>query len=147
MFRKIMVVCIGNICRSPMAEALLREGLREKGGEDYEVQSAGLGALVGHPAEEMVQTLLWERGIDISEHMAKQLNSELIRWSDVILVMDREQKRAIESSEPSARGRVYRLGEWGDFDIPDPYRRPEEVFRQVFELISRGVSDWIPKLS
>ncbi|HFC53419.1 MAG TPA: low molecular weight phosphotyrosine protein phosphatase [Gammaproteobacteria bacterium] len=147
MFQKIMVVCIGNICRSPMAEALLREGLRAKEGGGHEVQSAGLGAMVGHPADEMAQALLWEQGIDISEHMAKQLNSDLIHWSDVILVMDQEQRRAIEVSEPSARGRVYRLGEWGDFDVPDPYRRSEKVFRQVFELVSRGVSEWIPKLT
>ncbi len=144
MFQKIMVVCIGNICRSPMAEALLREELRGRG---CEVQSAGLGALTGHPADETAQALLWERGIDISRHMARQLNSELIHWSDLVLVMDREQKRAIELNEPSARGRVYRLGEWGDFDIPDPYRRSEKVFQQVFEMISRGVSEWIPRLT
>lgn len=147
MLQKIMVVCIGNICRSPMAEAMLRQGLHESGRESCEVQSAGLGALIGHPADETAQALLLEHGIDISEHMAKQLSSDLIHWSDVILVMDLEQKRAIEMNEPSARGRVYRLGEWGDFDIPDPYRRSEKVFRQVFEMVSRGVSEWIPRLT
>ena len=79
-----------------MAEALLRHGLHESGGKDYEVQSAGLGALTGHPADETVQALLWEQGIDISEHMGRQLNSGLIRWSDVILVMDLEQKQQLQ---------------------------------------------------
>jgi len=70
----------------------------------------------------------------------------LVHWADLILVMETSQKKTLESSEPSARGRVYRLGEWGDFDVPDPYKRPEEAFEQALMLISQGVSEWIPKL-
>ncbi len=128
-----------------MAEALLREELA-KTGEEYDVQSAGLGALVGHPADETAQKLMRRIGIDISGHRARQLDSDLVHWADLILVMETSQKKTLESSEPSARGRVYRLGEWGDFDVPDPYKRPEEAFEQALTLISQGVSEWIPKL-
>ncbi len=128
-----------------MAEALLREELA-KTGEEYDVQSAGLGALVGHPADETAQKLMRRIGIDISGHRARQLDSDLVHWAELILVMETSQKKTLESSEPSARGRVYRLGEWGDFEVPDPYRRPEEAFEQALTLISRGVSEWIPKL-
>ncbi len=128
-----------------MAEALLREELA-KTGEGYDVQSAGLGALVGHPADETAQKLMRRIGIDISGHRARQLDSDLVHWADLILVMETSQKKTLESSEPSARGRVYRLGEWGDFDVPDPYKRPEEAFEQALTLISQGVSEWIPKL-
>jgi len=128
-----------------MAEALLREELA-KTGEGYDVQSAGLGALVGHPADETAQKLMRRMGIDISGHRARQLDSDLVHWADLILVMETSQKKTLESSEPSARGRVYRLGEWGDFDVPDPYKRPEEAFEQALMLISQGVSEWIPKL-
>ena len=66
MIRHILVVCVGNICRSPMAEAMLRDALREQ--IDTIVESAGLGALVDLPASEHAVTLMRERGLDISEH-------------------------------------------------------------------------------
>ncbi len=128
-----------------MAEALLRERLPADERE-FEVQSAGLGALVGHPADEIAQKLMHREGIDISGHRARQVDSKLVHWADLILVMETSQKKALEADEPSARGRVYRLGEWGDFDVPDPYRQPEKAFEQALTLISQGVSEWIPKL-
>ena len=142
MFDHILVVCVGNICRSPMGEALLARALADRS----RVGSAGLGALVDQPADETARSLLQERGLDISAHRARQLTAELIRRHDLILVMESGHKRAVESIDPSARGKVYRWGEWGDFDIPDPYRQSREVFEQALELILRGVDDWSAKL-
>ncbi len=127
-----------------MAEALLREMLPKEGG--YNVESAGLGALTGYPADKTARKLMQRRGIDISGHSARQLNSDLVHWADLVLVMEMSQKKALEVSEPSSRGRVYRLGEWGGFDVPDPYRQSEQAFEYAFELIDRGVSEWIPRL-
>ena len=70
MIRHVLVVCVGNICRSPMAEALLRRELR--GQEGFTVDSAGLGALVGHPASEYSVELMAEIGEDISGHRARE---------------------------------------------------------------------------
>ncbi len=127
-----------------MAQGLLQEALAGK--EGARVESAGLGALVGHPAHETARRLMSERGIDISDHRARQLDSDMVRWADLILVMEMSQKKALETKEPSARGRVYRLGEWGDFDIPDPYRQSDSAFEHALELISQGISEWLPKL-
>ncbi len=110
------------------------------------VASAGLGALVGHPADEMAQELLLEQGIDISAHRARQLTSAMLRQADLVLVMEAEYKKAIESLDPCARGKVYRLGEWGNFDILDPYRQSREVFEHALQLIQQGVADWSSKL-
>ena len=106
----VLVVCVGNICRSPMAQAMLQHALQDK--TDVAVESAGLGALAGHPASEHSVALMKERGIDISGHRARQLTPEMIAGSDLILVMEQGHRRAIDSVEPAARGKIYRLGEW-----------------------------------
>ena len=116
---KVLVVCVGNICRSPMAEAMLQHELKDK--TDISVTSAGLGALAGHAASTHAVTLMEERGLDISGHKARQLTPDMISDSDLILVMEAGHRRAIDSVEPAARGKIYRLCEWRDKDIPDPY--------------------------
>ena len=93
MIRHILVVCVGNICRSPMAEALLRDALREQ--QDITVESAGLGALVDHPASEHAVDLMHERGLDITSHRAQQITPELIAQADLVLVMESGHRRAI----------------------------------------------------
>lgn len=140
MFSRILTVCVGNICRSPMAEAELRERLRRRGVQAT-VESAGIAALVGKPADPTSQELMLARGIDISGHRARQLTPELIRSFELILVMEADQQRAVEDILPSARGRVHRIGRWGSFDVPDPYRRDREDFEHALELIVRGVDD------
>jgi protein-tyrosine phosphatase len=141
----VLVVCVGNICRSPMAEAILQDAL--KGDSGVTVSSAGLGALVGYPADEHAVTLMNERGLDLAGHKARQLNSELINESDLILVLEAGHKKVIDSNEPTARGKVYRLGEWQDQDIPDPYRKPKAAFEDALELIDTGCKSWVEKIS
>ena len=144
MIRHILVVCVGNICRSPMAEALLRHALR--GQEEISVESAGLGALVDHPASDHAVELMQERGVDISSHRARQLTPELVKNADLILVMEAGHKRAIDENEPTARGKVYRLGEWQDKDIDDPYRQPKAAFVDALKDIDDGIADWVERL-
>lgn len=146
MFENILVVCVGNICRSPVAEALLKSALQAKGKKKHTVNSAGLGALVGHKPDKMVIDLMLEKGIDISGYRAQQINQEIIYKADLILVMEVAHKELIEHEEPSARGKVFRLGEWGDFDIPDPYQQERKVFRNVVQLIEKGVTEWVVKI-
>ncbi len=140
MFSRILTVCIGNICRSPMAEAELAHRLRQRGIQAV-VESAGIAALVGKPADPTAQELMAARGIDISGHRARQLLPQLIRQFELILVMEEEQQRLVEEILPSARGRVHRIGRWGGFDVPDPYRRERAAFERALELIVRGVDD------
>ena len=145
MIRHILVVCVGNICRSPMAEALLRNALR--GQERFSVESAGLGALVGEPASEHAVALMSERGIDISLHRARQLQPELVNRADLILVMESGHKKAIETADVTVRGKVFRLGETSDRDIVDPYRQSRTVYEEVLEDIDEGIADWVKQLT
>jgi protein-tyrosine phosphatase len=135
---KLLVVCIGNICRSPMAAALFANRL-PKG---CVVESAGVAALVGEAADPEAVALLRARGIDLSSHRARQLTPEMALANDLILVMDAGQQRAVERIAPTARGRVHRLGRFGEFDVPDPYRRPRAAFEQSLGLIERGLADF-----
>lgn len=144
-FRRIMVLCEGNHCRSPIAEALLRASV----GPSVAVESAGLDALEGHPADEEAQRLMAERGLDIAAHRGRQLTPAMALSADLILVMDREQKAACELRIPSARGRVFLLGHWlpePRQEIPDPFRRGPEAFRETLNHIDQSVAAWLPKL-
>jgi protein-tyrosine phosphatase len=127
-----------------MAEAVLRDALR--GLEAITVESAGLGALVDEPASEHSVELMRERGLDISGHRAQQLTPELVTKADLILVMESGHRRVIDANEPTARGKVYRLGEWQDLEIPDPYRQPRDAFEAALEKIDKSIADWVERL-
>ena len=138
---KIMIICIGNICRSPMAEAMLAAKLLPKRPE-ISISSSGLQAMVNHHADPISQELMLERGLDISQHQARQFTAEMAFESDLILTMNTEQQQQVESQLPSMRGRVHRLGKWGEFDVPDPYKRSRVIFEQALALIELGLMEW-----
>jgi protein-tyrosine phosphatase len=129
-----------------MAEGLLKQAFTTSGQNDCTVSSAGLGALIGHPPDAKACQLMLKKGIDISSYRACQLNKDMIRKADLILVMESSHKSAIEELEPCAKGKVFRLGNWGNYDIPDPYQQNLSAFVTSFNLIERGISEWIKKL-
>ena len=145
MIQNVLVICIGNICRSPVAEALL--SLKLKNTEHtVTVSSAGLGAMIGHPADPLSIELAQHLGLDISQHRARQMTPEIVFSSELILTMTKDQQLQVEQQYPGVRGRVHRLGKWGEFDVPDPYRRPKAIFQQSIALIEQGVNEWHKKL-
>ena len=144
MIRRILIVCVGNICRSPMAEALLRERLRARG---ITVESAGLAPLTGKPVEPDAAAVLSDHGLAADGHSARKITPELIASTDLVLAMDHRQLAAIHAIAPEARGRTYLLGHWiGDVDVPDPYGQPRAVFENTFALIRRAVDAWVDRL-
>ena len=108
MIRRVLVVCIGNICRSPMAEGLIRQAV-----PGVQISSAGLSALVGHGADPIAVQIMSGIGVDISAHRARMLTDAIARDADLILVMDELQKQQLSAQYPYARGKVFRLGRSG----------------------------------
>jgi len=142
MFKNIMVVCIGNICRSPMAEVLLQHYKPE-----LNVFSSGIGALVGKPADASSVKLMTEKGLNLENHCAQQINSILVANSDLILVMEKNHVVAIQDKFPEARGKVHLIGKWNnDQEIPDPYKKDSDAFELALSLIESGLASWKDKL-
>lgn len=141
MFNRILIVCVGNICRSPMAEFLLAHQM-----PGIEVHSAGLAAMVGEPADSTAQELMRERGIDISAHRARPLTPEMMMEHDLVLAMENDHIQSVLNLYPYARGKVHLLGKWGNEEIPDPYRKSHEFFRHTLFLIDRSLSTWQVRL-
>ncbi|HHQ6582077.1 protein tyrosine phosphatase [Serratia fonticola] len=143
MFNSILVVCVGNICRSPTGERLLKNYLPTK-----DISSAGLSAVVGDPANRMSREVAEANGLSLEGHIARQVTPELCRSNDVILVMERRHINAICALCPEARGKTFLLGHWLDQkEIPDPHRKSKEAFDFVYELINKSAISWSKALN
>lgn len=140
-FENILVVCVGNICRSPMAEALLKQRFPEKN-----IDSAGVGALVGHSADPAAIKIMEDQNIDITTHVAKQIDETLAHKADLIFTMSDSQNKWIEDRWPFCRGKTFKLGHWSDKDIADPYKHEMSAFMTAYEDIVSGINDWQDKL-
>jgi protein-tyrosine phosphatase len=141
----ILVVCTGNICRSPIAEYFLKKLLNDS---TIVVESAGTNAMVNFPADPNSCAVMHARGYDLSRHRAKQINHSLIARSDLVLVMDRTHKPWISLNFPQYLGRVFKLGFWeADADISDPYGRSQEHFERSCIDIEHHVNSWLKRLN
>ncbi|MFY8327038.1 low molecular weight protein-tyrosine-phosphatase [Pseudoalteromonas sp. ZZD1] len=140
MFDSILVVCAGNICRSPTAEYVLKSKLE---GKNIVVSSAGLTALEGKSADATAKQIAAPYGINMDAHQGRQLSSSLVAKNSVILVMEQRHLTDLCSRYPEARGKTFLLGKWlGDKEIPDPYKQSLEAFEHVYELIDSACSAW-----
>jgi protein-tyrosine-phosphatase len=145
--KSVLLVCTGNICRSPLAEVVMKRELAEKNlGDQYTVSSAGTGAWDGKPASEGAYLVAIENSLDVSNHRATLLTRELVDQSDLIFTMARHHRLRVQ--ELGGDGKVFLLGEYAGYtgdeaEVADPYGGDivvyRETYREMEEIISRVV--------
>lgn len=141
-FRNVLFVCVGNICRSPTAARVMQHKLGDRG---IDVASAGLRAMVDRSIDPMAAQLLADHGLDPAGHKARQLSADVVGQADLVLVMERRHQADMMRSLPQASGKTFLLGKWlDDLEIPDPYGQQLPAFEHVYGLIDRCVASWLP---
>jgi len=145
-FDSILVVCVGNICRSPLGERLLATKIAERG-LDITVASAGIAALEGHGADDDATAVAAARDVSLDGHVARQFTYEIGAQHALILVMEAGHKREIVKTAPDLSGRIMLFDQWvGAKGIPDPYRRSVTFHEEVFAKVESAANAWVDKL-
>lgn len=142
MFNSICVVCIGNICRSPIGERLLHRMLPNK-----KITSAGISAMVGEGAYSKSIIIANEHNLSLDGHIARQVTKSICAEHELILVMEKSHIEAICNIAPEVRGKVMLYGHWfNGMDIADPYGHEIEFFEKTYTLLDKSAQAWANKL-
>lgn len=141
----ILFVCTGNLCRSVLAEGILKKTLKAQAHDSVFVSSAGTMALVGSPAAELAIEVAAERGIDLSKHVARQLTPELLEQADLVAFMEMNHVVEANCLSSDREGKYCLLSDFGPAglrgkDIEDPYGSPVERFHVAYEEIATCVA-------
>jgi protein-tyrosine-phosphatase len=141
-----------------MAQGLFKNMLREEGIKDVKVSSAGIAALPSFAIYGVLEKVLKEEDIEISNHKPTRVTPQIVKDADLILVMEKRHKEAILEIAPEVKNRVFLLkkfaGEKKNLDIPDPIGQPEEAYRSRLEeireylmkILKKIKKDWSKKL-
>lgn len=132
---RVLLVCTGNTCRSPLAEVLLQRELKARGIEDVVVESAGTGAWEGIPASEGSYLVALEHDLDLSAHRSRLLTRELVEAADLVLTMGRSHAARAEAL--GGTGRTFLLGEFAGrvgpaAEVRDPFGGELTQYREAF---------------
>jgi protein-tyrosine phosphatase len=143
---RVLFVCMGNICRSPTAEGVMRKLAAEQSGElELELDSAGTHSYhIGHPPDRRAQAAASARGIDLSAIRARKVEEEDFTRFDLIVAMDRDNLADLEAMRPeAATARLALLLDYapdaGRSEVPDPYYGGPNGFEQVLDLVEEAV--------
>jgi protein-tyrosine phosphatase len=143
MFRHILVVCLGNICRSPVGARILQQKLPHS-----TVRSAGLNAVVGHGIDRDFGLVASGYGIDVDRHYARQLTQAMCYEQDLILVMESRHISILAAIAPQAQGKTLLFGHWQNhLEIRDPFRRSREEHQHSIQQLLASATGWAGALS
>jgi len=146
---RILFVCTGNTCRSPLAEAIARRILADAGKDNVIVESAGTNAWDGSPASDEALLVGVERNLDLSGHRSRRLTREMVEQSDLVLVMGHEHLTRVREVDPTAN--VYLLAGYGSDDekrhaISDPFGGDLEAYRETADELERQLKEILGRI-
>ena len=142
--KSILVLCHGNIYRSPYVAHRLKDLLSDL--TPYQVEQAGFHKRVNRESPEPYQEYLRARGVDLSTHRSRLINKELIDWSDAILIMDCKNWDELSSLHMGGKEKVLWLGAFGkgeSVQIEDPYNKPMESVAKVVDAMESSVQGFV----
>ncbi|MBI5574041.1 MAG: low molecular weight protein arginine phosphatase [Elusimicrobia bacterium] len=149
MAKRIIFVCTGNICRSVMAEHILKKILKEKGISDIMVSSRGTEANLEYRIYGYLADVMKGAGIDFSNHTSTQITEEDVKNSYLILVMEKRHKEFLQKEFPQIKNKIFMLKEYegeGEIDIVDPIGLPPPAHKQKLEEIETTLHKILPKI-
>ncbi|NLM12986.1 MAG: low molecular weight protein arginine phosphatase [Epulopiscium sp.] len=147
--KKIMFVCTGNTCRSPMAEALTKNALEKASLNDVEVVSRGISVFFSSGASEYAHQAMKEYGLNLDTHKSKQIEPKDIEDVDLILTMTNSHKQYLHHNFPAHKGKIFTLKEFVEEsgDVEDPFGGQIKEYRSCAENLHQLVQKLVKKIS
>lgn len=144
----ILIVCTANICRSPVAEALLADRLAKRGAADWVVSSVGTWAMTQRGASRNSVELMARQGYDLSNHISRMVELDHLQAADLVLTMEIGHAEALRAEFPSEADKVYLLSEMtGDaYNISDPYGGPVEEYERMIGTLTQVIDSGIDRI-
>lgn len=145
---QILVVCTANICRSPVAAALLSQRLLQHGHSDFTVESAGTWATIARSAARHSVHLMAQQSVDISQHLARMVNKQMVARADLILCMEEGHVEALQIEFPHHHDRIHTLSEMVGkrYSIPDPYGGSLQDYKNMVAEVTRLLDDGLERI-
>lgn len=146
--KNILIVCTANICRSPVAAALLEDRLNKRGLSDWKVRSVGTWAMFPRGASRYSIEVARKQGLDLSKHLATMVDENHLRLADLVLTMEIGHAEALRAEFPENEHKIFLISEMvgHSYNIADPYGGPYEGYEQMMESLTEVIDEGLDRI-